>query len=184
MKTFLVILLAGATAALTVVVRVPIPGTGGYLNFGDIAVVFCGLFLGKKFGALAGGLGSALADVIGGFFIFAPITLVAKGLEGLIAGFISEKRFASRPIDTVFSGTEEKKSPKQVRIDLVTIALLFFAGLTMVAVYFVSELFLPGVGLGAAVSEVPFNIIQAVSGSVGGYFVFIAVIKALPSERT
>ncbi len=183
MKTFLVILLAGATAALTVVVRVPIPGTGGYLNFGDIAVVFCGLFLGKKFGALAGGLGSALADVIGGFFIFAPITLVAKGLEGFIAGLISEKRTARLPLNTVFS-PEEKKSRKQIRIDLVTIALLFFAGFTMVAVYFTSELFLPGVGLGAAVSEVPFNIIQAVSGAVGGYFVFIAVIKALPTERT
>ncbi len=184
MKTFLVILLAGATAALTVVVRVPIPGTGGYFNFGDIAVVFCGLFLGKKFGALAGGLGSALADVIGGFFIFAPITLIAKGLEGFIAGIISEKRFARLPLDTVFSPAEEKKSRKQIRINLVTIALLFFAGFTMVTVYFVSELFIPGGGLGAAVSEVPFNIIQAVSGAVGGYFVFIAVIKALPAERT
>jgi len=43
MKTFLIILLAGATAALTIVVRVPIPGTGGYLNFGDIAVIFLSL---------------------------------------------------------------------------------------------------------------------------------------------
>ncbi len=184
MKTFLVILLAGATAALTVVVRVPIPGTGGYLNFGDIAVVFCGLFLGRKLGGLAGGIGSALADIIGGFFIFAPITLVAKGLEGFIAGFISEKRIAAGLVDNVFLRPEEKKSREQIRIDPVTVALLFFAGFTMVAVYFVSELFLPGVGLGAAVSEVPFNIIQAVSGAVGGYFVFIAVKKALPSERT
>jgi len=184
MKTFLVILLAGATAALTVVVRVPIPGTGGYLNFGDIAVIFCGLFLGKKFGGLAGGIGSAFADVIGGFFIFAPITLLAKGLEGFIAGYISEKRFTSSLIDTVFSDAGRKKSREQIRIDLLTIALLFFASFTMVAVYFVSELFLPGVGIAAAVSEVPFNIIQAVSGAVGGYFVFIAVKKALPFEKT
>jgi uncharacterized membrane protein len=183
MKTFLVIILAGATAALTIVVRVPIPGTGGYLNFGDIAVVFCGLFLGKKMGPLAGGLGSALADIIGGFFIYAPITLVAKGLEGFIAGLISEKRFTRIPVHTVFPGSGEKKSKEDVRIDLITVALLLSAGFTMVAVYFVAELFLPGVGFGAAVSEVPFNIIQAVSGAVGGYFVFIAVIKALPSER-
>jgi uncharacterized membrane protein len=45
MRAFLIILLAGATAALTIVVRIPIPGTGGYLNFGDIAVVFFGLFI-------------------------------------------------------------------------------------------------------------------------------------------
>jgi len=44
MKIFLVILLAGATAALTYVVRVQIPGTVGHLNFGDIAVIFSGVF--------------------------------------------------------------------------------------------------------------------------------------------
>jgi uncharacterized membrane protein len=157
MRVFLVILLAGATAALTIVVRVPIPGTGGYLNFGDIAVIFCGLFLGKKYGALAGGVGSALADIIGGFFIYAPITLVAKGLEGFLAGAIGDRK--------------------------LTIFLLPLAGLSMVAVYFIAELFLPGVGLGAALSEVPFNLIQAFVGAFGGFLVYRAVRKALPQSR-
>jgi len=157
MRAFLVILLAGATAALTIVVRVPIPGTGGYLNFGDIAVIFCGLFLGKKYGAVAGGVGSALADIIGGFFIFAPITLVAKGLEGFLAGVIGGSR--------------------------IQIFLLPLAGLTMVTVYFLAEVFLPGVGLGAALSEVPFNLIQAFVGAFGGFLVFKAVIKALPQKK-
>jgi len=157
MRAFLIILLAGATAALTIVVRIPIPGTGGYLNFGDIAVVFCGLFLGKKYGAVAGGVGSALADLIGGFFIFAPITLVAKGLEGFLAGMIGATGIA--------------------------VFLLPLAGLTMVAVYFVAELFLPGVGMAAALSEVPFNLIQAFVGAFGGYLVFKAVIKALPKKK-
>jgi len=157
MKTFLIILLAGATAALTIVVRIPIPGTGGYLNFGDVAVIFCGLFLGKKWGALAGGIGSALADIIGGFFIFAPITLLAKGLEGFLAGIIGKTR--------------------------MTIVLLPLAGFTMLTVYFIAELFLPGMGLGAALSEVPFNVIQAVVGAFGGYGVYIAVKKALPGSE-
>ena len=156
MKTFLIILLAGATVALTIVVRVPIPGTGGYLNFGDIAVIFCGLFLGKKYGAVAGGVGSALADIIGGFFIFAPITLVAKGLEGMLAGIIGETK--------------------------IPVVLLPLAGLTMVAVYFVAEWLLPGWGLGAALSEVPFNLIQAFVGSFGGFLVYKAVMRALPQK--
>ena len=84
----------------------------------------------------------------------------------------------------MFPGRGEKKSIKEVRINLITVVFLIGAGFTMVVVYFTAELFLPGVGFGAAVSEVPFNIIQAASGAVGGYFVFIAVIKALPSERT
>lgn len=56
MKWFLVILLAGVVAALTMVLRIPIPGTQGYMNLGDMAVVFSGLFLGKKYGAIAGGI--------------------------------------------------------------------------------------------------------------------------------
>jgi uncharacterized membrane protein len=157
MKTFLIILLAGATAALTFVVKVPIPGTGGYLNFGDIAVVFCGLFLGSKWGALAGGIGSALADVIGGFFIFAPATLIAKGLEGFLAGIIG--------------GT---KHP---------VRLIAVAGLPMIAVYFLYERFNPGMGLAAAWAEVPFNALQAVVGAFGGYGVYTAVRRALPEKN-
>ncbi|MEW5818460.1 MAG: ECF transporter S component [Spirochaetota bacterium] len=157
MKSFLVIILAGATAALTIVVRIPIPGTGGYLNFGDVAVIFCGLFLGKIWGPVAGGVGSALADLIGGFFIFAPVTLIAKGLEGFLAGIIGQTK--------------------------IPVVLLPLAGLSMIAVYFMAELFLPGMGLGAAVSELPFNAIQALVGAFGGYAVYLAVKSALPRKE-
>jgi len=157
MKTFLIILLAGATAALTIVIRIPIPGTGGYLNFGDIGVVFCGLFLGKKWGAVAGGVGSAMADIIGGFFIFAPVTLIAKGFEGFLAGIIGETK--------------------------LKLFLLPLAGFAMMAVYFFAEIFLPGMGLGAALSEVPFNFIQAIVGSFGGFGVYMAVKRALPQKE-
>ncbi len=239
MKTFLIILLAGATAALTIVVRIPIPGTGGYLNFGDIAVIFCGLFLGKKYGAIAGGVGSALADIIGGFFIFAPITLVAKGLEAFLAGLISERkmylfkwqrfvlygisfftilgislrgRYIINAIPIIeipyifgllvdvalgialhlfivmllfkfinwfyFKRKDIEKNPNTN----VSLLLLPLASLTMLIVYFIAELFLPGMGLAAALSEVPFNMIQVVVGAFGGYFVYVAVMKALPQK--
>ncbi len=169
MKTFLIIILAGATAALTYVVRIPIPGTGGYLNFGDIAVVFCGLFLGKKYGAVAGGVGSALADVIGGFFVFAPITLVAKGLEGFLAGTIGGMG----------------KSTGDFKSSILKMVIIFLtAGIAMVAVYFISELFLPGVGFGAALNEIPFNLTQAFVGAFGGYFVYYMVTKAIPSKAS
>jgi hypothetical protein len=51
----------------------------------------------------------------------------------------------------------------------------------MVGVYFFAELFMPGMGLGAALSEVPFNLIQAVVGAYGGLLVYLGVVKALPS---
>ena len=152
MKIFLVIILAGSTAALTMVVRIPIPGTGGYLNLGDMAVVFCGLFLGGRCGGIAGGVGSAAADLIGGFFIFIPVTLFAKGAEGFIAGTFGRKR----PY------------------------MLVFSVFTMVLVYFIAEIFIPGIGFSAALSELPFNLIQAAVGAFGGFAIYKGVRMALP----
>jgi len=40
-------LLAGLVAAVTIFLRVPIPKSGGYLNLGDIIIVFAGLYLGQ-----------------------------------------------------------------------------------------------------------------------------------------
>ncbi len=154
LKTFLIILFAGITAALTLVIRIPIPGTGGYLNLGDTAVVFCGLFLGGWWGAVAGGLGSAAADLFGGFFIFAPITFLAKGLEGYIAGTLGKKSFY----------------------------WIVLAASAMVFVYFIAEIFLPGMGFNAALSELPFNLVQAAVGGVAGITVYKGVKLALPSS--
>ncbi|HCU05169.1 MAG TPA: ECF transporter S component, partial [Coxiellaceae bacterium] len=36
-KVVLIIILAGATAALSLFIRIPTPATGGYLNVGDMA---------------------------------------------------------------------------------------------------------------------------------------------------
>lgn len=155
LKTFLAVLFAGVTAAITLFIRIPIPGTGGYLNLGDTAVVFCGLFLGGWWGALAGGLGSAGADLLGGFFIFAPITFIAKGLEGYIAGTLGRK----------------------------SLYWIAFAVSTMVVVYFIAEIFLPGMGFNAALSELPFNLIQAAVGGIAGVAVYKSVKLALPSPE-
>ena len=40
---------------------------------------------------LAGGIGSALSDLIGGYFVYVPITLVIKGLVALVSGLIYQK---------------------------------------------------------------------------------------------
>lgn len=153
LKTILVIILAGAVAALTMVVRVPTPATGGYINLGDIAVIFCGLFLGGRLGAIAGGIGSAIADLISGSFIFMPITLIAKGLEAWLAGTLCKKH----PL------------------------FLSLAAGTMCGIYFGAEIFLPGMGYAAALSSLPLNIIQGTIGAIGGWLIFKGVIKALPT---
>lgn len=154
-NTILVVVLTGAVAALTVLVRVPTPATSGYLNLGDIAVVFCGLFLGGRLGVFAGGVGSALADLISGAFVYVPITLIAKGLEALIAGTLGKKH----PL------------------------FLALAAVAMFGSYFSAEIFLPGMGWAAAVSSLPLNIIQGTIGAIGGFLIYLAVKKALPKTK-
>lgn len=88
-KLVLTALLAGIVAVVTMVVNVPLPGVKGYVNIGDTVVLLAGMLFGPFTGAAAGGLGSALADLLLGYSYWAPWTLVIKGLEGLIAGWVA-----------------------------------------------------------------------------------------------
>lgn len=75
----------------TMVIHIPTPGTQGYVNVGD-TIIFTGAALfGWKFGLFIGGVGSFLADVLLGYTHWAPWTLVIKGIEGLIAGWLTAK---------------------------------------------------------------------------------------------
>lgn len=78
-------------AICTMVIKVPVPATGGYVNFGDIMIFIVSIILGKKNGFLAGAFGSCLADILMGYIIFAPGTFIIKGIEGFLCGFIYEK---------------------------------------------------------------------------------------------
>ena len=46
----------------------------------------CALLLPGGLGALAAGVGAALADLILGWAVYAPVTLLVKGLTALLAG--------------------------------------------------------------------------------------------------
>ena len=125
----------------TLLVRIPNP-MGGYFNVGDVMIFVAALTFTPLVGGVAGGLGSAIADFIG-FPMFVIPTLVIKGLEGLIAGLISNRKSAFRDVlAVVVAGTE------------------------MVVGYFLAEWYLWGIG--TAILEVPLNIVQvAVGGLVG-----------------
>ncbi|GAG86716.1 unnamed protein product [marine sediment metagenome] len=82
---------AAFTCILTFIVPITIPATQGYINLGDIGVMISGLLFGPIIGGIAGGFGSALADLF-----IAPIyaipTLIIKGLEGFLVGFIANPK--------------------------------------------------------------------------------------------
>ena len=77
--------LCGATLLLTLL-SIPLPSGSGYVNLGDAGVFLCVCLLPGGLGALAAGVGAALADLILGWAVYAPVTLLIKGLTALLAG--------------------------------------------------------------------------------------------------
>jgi len=71
----------------TRVLMVPSP-TGGYMNLGDAVVLLGAFLLGPVYGAIAGGVGPALADLLSGYPAWVPGTLVIKALMGLTAAVL------------------------------------------------------------------------------------------------
>jgi uncharacterized membrane protein len=83
--------------AFTISIQLYIPATRGYFNVGEVMVYTAALVGGPFVGAFAGGVGSMLADIATGFAYYAPGTLVVKGLEGLIVGWLARQRLFRTP---------------------------------------------------------------------------------------
>jgi uncharacterized membrane protein len=79
------------TAVMTIAVAIPVPFTNGYVHPGDSMILLGALMLGRRRGAFAAGVGSALADLIIGYSVWAPFTLVIKGVMAFTTGLIIEK---------------------------------------------------------------------------------------------
>ncbi len=84
-------LLIAVTAVVTIAVNIPLPHVHGYINMGDTVILASGLLFGPVTGAIVGGLGSFLADILLGYAYWAPWTLIIKGLEGFLVGHLAGK---------------------------------------------------------------------------------------------
>lgn len=145
-------LLAALCCVATMVIPIPTP-TGGYLSAGDIVVVFSALLAGPVYGSIAMGLGSGMADLCAGYAIYAPGTLLAKGLSSVIIGLLYRR---------------SKQDLKHAAFSAVC------GELTMAGIYFLYEALCLGFGWGAAV-EIPGNLLQGAAGVVGGTALYQAL---------
>ena len=161
-----ILILAALFAALSCVatmsIRIPTPGTSGYIHPGDAIVILSGVILGPVWGFLAGGIGSALSDLIGGYFIYVPITFVIKGLVALAAGLLYQK-----------VGKNQKSRYIAVILGGVADIILVAGG------YFVCEFFIYGAG---AAASIPANIIQGVGGLVISCILY-PILISIPNVR-
>lgn len=80
--------LLSATVTIATILSIPVPGFRLYFNLGEGVIYTTALILGPGYGAICGGLGAALGDLILGYPLWAPFTLVIKGIEGFVVGRI------------------------------------------------------------------------------------------------
>ena len=60
----------------TMAIQIPVPGTNGYVNIGDAIIFITSILFGPTPGMIAGGIGSALADIQSGYTHWALFTLI------------------------------------------------------------------------------------------------------------
>lgn len=72
-------------------IRLPIVGNGGLIHLGNIPLFLVAFLFGKRTGAMAGGFGMGLFDLVSGWTLWAPFTFVIVGVMGWVSGLIAEK---------------------------------------------------------------------------------------------
>ncbi|MHA1238464.1 MAG: ECF transporter S component [Candidatus Odinarchaeia archaeon] len=140
----LIAVFTALTTVFTVAFSIPFPLTSGYFNIGEVGVYLSGLLWGPVIGGISGGLGSMFGDLILGYPMYAPWTLLIKGLEGFIVGLISRRTTSY--------------------LDGIGVAI---GGLIMISGYLLTEALILGFGFEYAISEaITINIPQFVIGAL------------------
>ena len=73
-------------------VKLPIAANGGLIHLGNVPLFIGAILFGKKTGAIAGGIGMGLFDLLSGWTLWAPFTLVIVGCMGFVVGAVTEKK--------------------------------------------------------------------------------------------
>ena len=152
--------LTGVLAALICVltlVHVPAPA-GGYVHPGDAMIMVAGYMLGAGPAAVAAALGSALADVISGYAVYAPATLIIKAVMGALAGVTLRRT---------------KRWPARV-LAMIGVEAVMVLGYGL----FDWVIF----GGAAALANMPFNAIQLAGGVVIGAVLLALVERIMPKS--
>ncbi len=67
------------------------------MNLGDTVVILGAWMLGPVYGAIAGGVGPALADLLSGYAVYVPATLIIKAVMALTAALLYRALGKRRP---------------------------------------------------------------------------------------
>lgn len=145
--------LAAIIFCLTYFIKIPFPG--GYVHPGDAGILLAGLWLPLPWAAGVAAVGAGLADLAGGYAVYAPITFLTKAAMALAAGVVMKKKHT-----------------------LATFCLAgVAAGIVNVAGYLIGDWILSGNAL-TALAYAPANALQ----SLASLAIFVVAAKLLDKK--
>ncbi len=151
-------LFCALTVAATLLIKLPLPVSSGFVHLGDAVIFLSALFLPVPYAAAAGAVGAAAADLILGWSMYAPFTLAVKALMTLV----------------FWPGARKKPSR------LIYLLQSAGAGLVTVGGYYAVDRLLYGAG-GAALNLIG-NCVQA-AGSVAMFALLLGLMSAPAVKR-
>ena len=146
-------LMAALVCVATFLIK--IPSLNGYTHLGDCMIFVSVLILGRRNGALAGGIGAALADFLGGYMQWIIPTFFIKAIMALIMGLIAEKVFPKLKFGWL--------------IGAVAGGIFQIIGYTLVKI--------PLYGMGYAMTSLPVLTMQTISGIVIAFVIVTALLQ-------
>ncbi|MDP4117914.1 MAG: ECF transporter S component [Bacillota bacterium] len=147
--------LFAAIICVATFIHMPTPG-GGYIHPGDCFILLAAWSVGPLYGAVAAGIGSAMTDLLMGYSVYAPATLIIKALMAVIAALsmrLLKKKIGIYP--AAFIGS-------------------VLAELFMVLGYFCYEFILLR---SSALASVPSNFVQAAGGVILSLILLVIILK-------
>lgn len=139
-------------------IKLPIAANGGLVHLGTAMLFIASILFGPKKAALAGAIGMGLFDIVGGWTLWAPITIVARGLQGYIVGKIAWSK---------------GRNGTSIAFNLIaTIVSIPF----MIAVYYIGEGILYGNWI-APLASIPGDLVQNILGIIVAVPVCVALKK-------
>ena len=153
--------LAAMTCVATMVIKIPTP-TMGYVHPGDCFVLLAGFMLGSVTGGISAGIGSMLSDLLGGYAAWAPGTFIIKFLTAYVAALVfrglSRNNNMRLPMKAVLAGTAG---------EIVMITGYFLYNILVLTVISTgSEAVAVGAAVTQSAAEIPFNVVQGLTGIV------------------
>lgn len=139
-------------------IKLPIKANGGLVHLGTAMLFIIAILFGPKKGAIAGAVGMGLFDFVGGWMVWVPITLVARGIQGFIVGKIAWA------------------NGKQGDSMLYNVMAMVISVPPMMAVYYIGEVFLYNNWL-APLASMPGDLVQNALGLAVAIPVCLALKK-------